>query len=66
MKVFLPILFVTAGVLLAACESDLPPEPKSEGPLRRGITGQGKIVPVDQANDPLIQETSGPATGPAY
>jgi hypothetical protein len=47
------------------CESDMPPNPTHEAPLRRGLSGQGKIVPVDHANDPLIQETSGPAEPPS-
>jgi hypothetical protein len=58
-------LLVAAALLVAACESDMPPEPR-EQPLRRGITGQGKIVPLDQANDPMLEETSGPVTGPKY
>jgi hypothetical protein len=58
-------LLLAAAMLLAACESDMPPEPR-EQPIKRGLTGQGKIVPVDRASDPMIQETGGPAAGPTY
>ena len=39
----------------------MPPNATREAPLRRGLSGQGKLIPVDHANDPMIQETSGPA-----
>jgi hypothetical protein len=59
MKAILAMLFLAVvSSLFIGCESDLPPESSSEGRLRRGLSGQGKIVPVDQSNDPLIQETS--------
>lgn len=44
---------------LAACESDMPPEPKKEGPLVRGLSGQGTLGPIDRKNDPMIDETTG-------
>ena len=39
---------------MVGCESDLPPSPKTEGPIVRGLSGQGKIVPIDKKNDPMI------------
>lgn len=60
---FAPLLLLTAGFIFTACESDLPPEPKGDGPLRRGLSGQGTIVPVAQPNDPMVDETGGPTTG---
>jgi len=63
MKATLAMLFLAVvSSLFIGCESDMPPESSSEGRLRRGLSGQGKLVPVDHANDPMIQETSGPAT----
>ena len=62
MKAFLATLFL--AIVCAAftgCESDMPPDSSTQAPLRRGLSGQGKLVPVDHANDPMIQETSGPA-----
>jgi len=59
--IFSSVLLLAAGLCLVGCESELPPNPNTEAPLRRGISGQGKIVPIDHSNDPLIQETSGPA-----
>ena len=62
MKAILAMLFLAVvSSLFIGCESDMPPKSSSEGPLRRGFSGQGKLVPVDNANDPLIKETSGPA-----
>ena len=62
MKAILATLFLAiVCCTFAGCESDMPPDTTAERPLRRGLTGQGKIVPVDHANDPMIQETSGPA-----
>lgn len=43
------------------CESDMPPDSSSDAPLRRGLSGQGRLVPIDHSDDPLIKETSGPA-----
>lgn len=59
MKVFFAALLLTAASLtFAGCESDLPPEPKAEGPLRRGLTGQGEIIQPDKSEDPLIRENT--------
>lgn len=55
------LLLALVCCTFVSCESDMPPEPNKERPLRRGLSGQGKIVPIDHANDPMIQETSGPA-----
>ncbi len=63
MKALLALLFlIVLCSAFTACESDLPPDPNAQAPLRRGLSGQGSIVPVDHANDPMIKETSGPAT----
>lgn len=56
------VLLITAGFVMIGCESDLPPEPKTEGPLVRGLSGQGKLVPVDNSRDPFINESTGRAT----
>lgn len=59
MKATFAMLFLAVlSSLFIGCESDMPPSASTEGPLRRGLSGQGKLVPADQANDPLIQETS--------
>ncbi len=63
--IFSSVLLLAAGLCLVGCESELPPNPNTEAPLRRGITGQGKIVPVAQSADPLIDETSRQAEPPA-
>ena len=55
------LLLAIVCCTFTSCESDMPPSSSSEAPLRRGLSGQGKIVPVDHANDPMINETSGPA-----
>jgi hypothetical protein len=63
MKAILATLFLAlVCCTFVGCESDLPPNSSSDAPLRRGLSGQGTIVPVDHANDPMIKETSGPAT----
>src|SRR5207237_460913 len=62
MKAIFAMLFLAiACCTFAGCESDMPPDTSHEAPLRRGLSGQGKIVPVDHANDPMINETSGPS-----
>ena len=62
MRAFLALLFLAVVCCsFVGCESDMPPNTNTEGPLRRGLSGQGKLVPVDHASDPMIQETSGPA-----
>ncbi len=66
MRAILALLFLAVvSCCFIGCESELPPNPNHEAPLRRGLSGQGKLVPVDRPNDPLIQETSGPAYPPA-
>ena len=63
MKAILATLFLSIlTCLFVGCESDMPPDNVNETPLRRGLSGQGKIVPVDHANDPIINESSRPAT----
>jgi len=62
MKAILATLFLAiVCCTFTSCESDMPPNPGTDAPLRRGLSGQGKIVPVDHANDPMIKETSGAA-----
>lgn len=53
------VLLLAATFALAACETDLPPEPKTEGPFVRGLTGQGQVVPVDKTADPMINHAPG-------
>ena len=55
------VLLITMGFVLVGCESDLPPNPKTEGPIERGFTGKGKIVPIDKKNDPMVNDTPGAA-----
>ncbi|MCX6976576.1 MAG: hypothetical protein NTX04_01280 [Verrucomicrobia bacterium] len=52
-------LLIACGLLFSGCETDLPPTPKAEPSLSRGLKGQGTIVPIDQKNDPMINETTG-------
>ena len=62
MKAILSTIFLAiVCCTFAGCESDMPPNPSSEAPLRRGLKGEGKIVPLDQSNDPMINESNGPA-----
>lgn len=62
MKAILAMLFLAVvSCVFVGCESDMPPDNSNDAPLRRGLSGQGKLVPVDHANDPMINETSGPA-----
>lgn len=59
--IFSLVLIIATGFVMVGCESELPPNPNTERPLRRGLSGDGKIVPIDHSSDPMIQETSGPA-----
>jgi hypothetical protein len=54
-----PVLLLAFASAFAACESDMPPEPKKDGPLVRGLSGQGTLGPIDRKNDPMIDETTG-------
>ncbi len=58
---FQMVLLLGAAFALTACETDMPPEPKTEGPLVRGLTGQGQVVPIDKQNDPMINHAPGVA-----
>lgn len=63
MKAILATLFLSIlTCLFAGCESDMPPDDTNNAPLRRGLSGQGRIVPVDHANDPMINESARPST----
>ncbi len=53
------VLLIAAGLVMSGCETDLPPAPKTEGPLVRGLSGQGKVVPIDKKNDPMINDQPG-------
>lgn len=54
MKAFVFTLLL-AAVLLAGCESDMPPEPNRENPVQRGIRGEGSLVQPDRSDDPFIR-----------
>ena len=57
--IFSSALLIACGILFSGCETDLPPSPKAEPSLSRGLKGQGTIVPIDQKHDPMIDETTG-------
>ena len=59
--IFATLFLAIVCCTFTSCESDMPPSAGTDAPLRRGLSGQGKIVPVDRANDPMINETSGTA-----
>jgi hypothetical protein len=54
-------LLIACGLVFSGCETDLPPSPKAEPSLSRGLKGQGTIVPVDQKSDPMINKTNSSA-----
>jgi hypothetical protein len=55
------VLLLAVAFAFTACETDMPPEPKTEGPLVRGLTGQGTVVPIDKRDDPMINHAPGVA-----
>lgn len=54
MKAFAFTLVLTA-MLLAGCESDMPPEKNRVNPIQRGIKGEGALVQPDQNDDPYLR-----------
>jgi hypothetical protein len=57
MKLFaLPLVLAATCVFWTACETveDIPEEAATD--LETGLEGEGKIVPIDQSNDPFIKE----------
>ena len=59
--IFVTLLLAFVCGAFVGCETDMPPNPSSEPAIERGLRGKGKLVPVDHSNDPMINETSGPA-----
>lgn len=57
MKACLTPLGALAFLMLAGCESDLPPEPaRVPNKIQRGMTGQGTLYQPDRSSDPIIRE----------
>ena len=57
MKACLIPLGALAVLMLAGCESDLPPEPSGvPNKIQRGMTGQGTLYQPDRSSDPIIRE----------
>jgi hypothetical protein len=57
MKATLATIFLAiVSSAFVGCESDLPPNAEPNQPLRRGLSGQGKLSEPDRSNDPLIKE----------
>lgn len=55
MKAFVFTLTLLAALLLAGCESDMPPETNRVNPIQRGIKGEGTLVQPDQSDDPATR-----------
>jgi hypothetical protein len=58
---FLLILLASMGLVLASCESDLPPDPNApnaQNKLGRGLSGHGTITPPDNQGGPLSPDNS--------
>jgi hypothetical protein len=59
MKAFLLLLGVAAaGLLLAACESDVADGTEVPQKFQRGIRGNGTLYQPDRSADPMIREES--------
>ena len=58
---FLLILLASMGLVLASCESDLPPDPNApnaQDRLGRGLSGHGTITPPDPQDSALSPDNS--------
>jgi hypothetical protein len=58
-SIFAALLLGTTCLVLSGCESDVPPSASDEAAaekLRRGVSGQGRIVQPDRSEDPMIRE----------
>ena len=58
---FLLILLASLSLVLASCESDLPPDPNAQNApnkFARGLSGHGTITPPSPQDDPLSPENS--------
>ena len=55
------IFFAGAFLVLAGCESDMPPNPNSTNGVNkfeRGISGKGTLSEPDRSDDPIIRENT--------
>ncbi len=57
--ILLTLLSAGAALVLAGCESDVPPARHQSGSsLERGIRGEGRLTQPDRSDDPLIRENT--------
>lgn len=55
----LMILLIAGAFGVTGCESDMPPEPRRDNPLQRGLRGEGTLKPRDYSDDPFVNAEPG-------
>jgi hypothetical protein len=56
--IFASILLAGASLVLAGCETDMPPDPSAPNKFERGISGKGSLTEPDRSEDPIIKENT--------
>jgi len=59
MKAIALILLIVGGLGVTGCESDMPPEPRQDNPIQRGLRGEGSLKPRDYSDDPYVHAQPG-------
>jgi hypothetical protein len=59
MKAFALILLIAGAFGVTGCESDMPPEPRPDNPIQRGLRGEGTLKPRDYSDDPYVRSQPG-------
>jgi hypothetical protein len=59
MKAFALILLIAGAFGVTGCESDMPPEPRHDNPIQRGLRGEGTLKPRDYSDDPYVRAQPG-------
>ncbi len=49
-----PLLIAIYALFMGGCAIDTPPAEEVGGQVQRGLSGQGKIVPLERSEDPTL------------
>ncbi len=55
---FLLIPLASLSLVLAGCESDLPPDPEAQNKIERGLSGRGALTIPNKTDEPFSPENT--------